>query len=63
MQKGAACSAAELQGVYPKEASPTGVMDLPLEGRDLGNRNVPCLVLGDPSAAVGMLVSAAGFFQ
>lgn len=63
MQKDAARSAAELQGVYPKGALPTGVMDLLLEGRDLGERNIPCLVLGDPSAALGLLFFGAGFSQ
>lgn len=63
MQKDAARSAAELQGVYPKGALPTGVMDVLLEGRDLGERNIPCLVLGDPSAALGLLFFGAGFSE
>lgn len=53
MQKGAARSAAVLQGMFPNGVLATGSMgqNLFLEGRDLANRNLSPLVLGDSCPA------------
>jgi len=54
MQKGAARSAAVLQGVFPNGAVATGSMgqNLFLEGRDLGKGTISPLALGDTCPAL-----------